>query len=142
MTHLRKQLKEDYIAAFKARDTVRKNLLGTLKGEIESNDKKPEFKDGMTDEQILKLIGKYKTNSEENLKVYTNPDAIAKTKKEIEILSAYLPNMLSEEDLSKVVDDLLSSGMNNIGQIMGALKKQYGATVDMGMASKMVKERL
>ena len=47
--------------------------------------------------------------------------------------------MLSEDETRTIVQGLVDSGANNIGAIMGQLK-QYGNTIDKGLASKIARE--
>ena len=73
-------------------------------------------------------------------------DLAEKEEKEVEILSKYKPQQLSEEEVkSKVQEAIQESGassMQDIGKVMGLLKSSLAGSADMGMVSKIVKEEL
>lgn len=58
---------------------------------------------------------------------------------EIDFVNTYLPQQVSEDELREFI---LTINAPNIGAVMGAVKKNYGATADMKMASKIAKEVL
>jgi uncharacterized protein YqeY len=64
---------------------------------------------------------------------------------EIDFLSEWLPEQLSEEDVSKLVDEVLSElgevDMSQIGRIIGAVMAK-GEGIDGSLVSKLVKEKL
>jgi hypothetical protein len=74
------------------------------------------------------------------------PELAEKEKNEILMLSEFLPEQMSEEDLLQIVkEEILSSGassMQDIGKIMGSLKAKLLGKADMSTVSKLVKEQL
>jgi len=76
------------------------------------------------------------------IKDTASPEKIAELEEEIEIYNSYLPKLMSENDLSKLISDMIDSLPNpNIGMIMGQLKKS-GYAYDGKLASKLIKEKL
>ena len=69
-----------------------------------------------------------------------------KEQKEIEILSEFLPEQLSEEELSSIVLEVIketeAQGPQDMGKVMGSLKQRIQGNADMGLVSKIVKEKL
>ena len=65
---------------------------------------------------------------------------------ELSVYKEYLPEDMSQADVQKMIEDILSeksiSQMSQIGQVMGELKKRSNNRADMGFASKFVKEKL
>jgi uncharacterized protein YqeY len=63
-----------------------------------------------------------------------------------EIIEAYLPQQMSEEDIRKVISQIITetgaSGMKEMGKVMGAASKQLAGKADNTMVSKIVKELL
>ena len=64
----------------------------------------------------------------------------------INILSKYKPEQLSEKEVTAKVKDAIqdsgASSMQDIGQVMGILKSSLAGSADMGMVSKIVKDEL
>lgn len=65
---------------------------------------------------------------------------IEKSKKEIEIYKEFLPKMLGKEETTKIIEDIINKGSDNIGKIMKAIKTRED--IDKSLASKIVKEIL
>ena len=69
-----------------------------------------------------------------------------KEKDEIEIIQNYLPEQLSEEELSvlinEVINEINAESIKDMGKVMGHLKGSIGDSADMGLVSKIVKEKL
>ena len=64
----------------------------------------------------------------------------------VEILQVFIPETKSAEETKVIVDALIAElpekNPKLMGKVMGSLKKEYGDTMDMGIASQMVKEAL
>ncbi len=66
--------------------------------------------------------------------------------KEIEIISAFLPKQLSEEDTKKICEEVIksvgASSMKDMGKVMGMLKSKHNDTLDFSKVSSIIKEIL
>ncbi len=64
----------------------------------------------------------------------------------IAILEVFIPKTMSPEETKAIVEALVAAlpekNPQLMGKVMGSLKKEYGEQIDMGIASKMVKEAL
>ena len=73
-------------------------------------------------------------------------DLIDGLNREIELLSTYLPEQLSEEELKKVIDEVFDkvkpSSMKDMGTIMKELKPLVNGKADMKLVNTIVKEKL
>ena len=141
------QITKDLTNAMKEKDAFRLSVLRMLKSSLkneEINKKAP-----LTDDEVLGVIKKQvktrKDSKEEYLK-YNREDLANDLQKEIEILNAYLPEELSEEEIIKIIDDTINEinpeGMKGMGLVIKSISAKYGARVDMGLVSKLVKEKL
>ena len=69
-----------------------------------------------------------------------------KEQNEINILSDFLPEQLSEEELNimimEVIKETGADGPQDMGKVMGSLKQRIQGNADMGLVSKIVKENL
>ena len=124
------------------RDTIRMFLSEVQRFEI---DNKEDVDDAKALQIINKMI-KQRNDSISQLKDGGRDDLAEKEQKEVDILSKYKPQQLSEEEItSKVVEAIKESGadsMQDIGKVMGLLKSSLAGSADMGIVSKIVKEQL
>lgn len=94
-------------------------------------------------EKVGKNDGNRETTNDEAIKVLQkmvkNLTGVPGSEGEIAFIEDYLPQQVSEEELREFIVTL---NAGNIGAVMGAVKKHYGATADMKVASKIAKEVL
>ena len=129
---LKERINKDYMTAFKAKDSVAKNLLSVIKGEIQTIEKNSGI-ENMPDEDVIKILNKTVKSLKETLNASDSVDA----KLELAIVEAYLPKQLSKEEISNKVTELKNSGVTNIGQIM---KEFAGLPVYRKIVSEVIKE--
>ena len=95
---------------------------------------------------ILQRMIKQRKDAASQFQEANRPELAKKEKNEILMLSEFLPEQMSEEDLLQIVkEEILSSGassMQDIGKIMGSLKAKLLGKADMSTVSKLVKEQL
>ena len=124
------------------RDTIRMFLAEVQRFEI---DNKEEVDDAKALQIINKMI-KQRNDSISQFKSGGRDDLADKEQQEVNILSKYKPEQLSEEEVTtKVKDAIQDSGANSmqdIGKVMGVLKSSLAGSADMGMVSKIVKDEL
>ena len=124
------------------RDTIRMFLSEVQRFEI---DNKEDVDDAKALQIINKMI-KQRNDSISQFKDGGRDDLAEKEQKEVDILSKYKPQQLSEEEItSKVVEAIKESGadsMQDIGKVMGLLKSSLAGSADMGIVSKIVKDQL
>jgi len=124
------------------RDTIRMFLSEVQRFEI---DNKEEVDDAKALQIINKMI-KQRNDSISQFREGGRDDLAEKEEKEVEILSKYKPQQLSEEEVTLKVQEAIqetgASSMQDIGKVMGVLKSSLAGSADMGMVSKIVKEEL
>ena len=126
---LQEKINVDFMTAFKAKNMSKKNFLGLLKGEIQSNSSKKDFKG---EESVLAIVKKM----EKSLKEVGDEDSL----RELTYLEDYLPQLMSEEEIRGIVMELIEGGANNIGVIMGEFNKEYAGQADNKIVSQIVRE--
>ena len=126
-------------------DTLR-NLKAAILDEEVATGKREE---GLSDSEIEKIIAREVKKRNESIAVYEKngrEDLADNERKEAEVLVKYLPEQLSEDELSKIIDakisDLGVSGPQAMGQVIGAVKQQVGTSADGALIAKLVKEKL
>ena len=124
------------------RDTIRMFLSEVQRFEI---DNKEEVDDVKALQIINKMI-KQRNDSISQFKEGGREDLADKEQQEVEILSKYKPEQLSEEDITKKVKSAIqetgAESMQDIGKVMGVLKSALAGSADMGLVSKIVKDQL
>lgn len=101
-----------------------------------------------TEEDVLTVIGnqaKQRRDSISEFEKAARQDLADKEKKELEILQAFLPAQMSEEEITKEVEAAIASTgattQQDMGKVMGALSKLKGKA-DMGIVSSLVRQKL
>ena len=123
------------------RDTIRMFLSEVQRHEI---DNKEEVDDTKALQIINKMI-KQRNDSISQFRDGGRDDLADKEQSEVDILSKYKPAQLSEEEVAVKVNEAIeqsgASSMQDRGKVMGQLKSLAGSA-DMGLISKLVKEKL
>ena len=123
------------------RDTIRMFLSEVQRHEI---DNKEEVDDTKALQIINKMI-KQRNDSISQFRDGGRDDLADKEQSEVDILSKYKPAQLSEEEVAVKVNEAIeqsgASSMQDMGKVMGQLKSLAGSA-DMGLISKLVKEKL
>ena len=131
---LKEQINKDYIIAFKAKNVVSKNLLSVIKGEIQTTEKNL-IVENLSDEEVLKILNKTAKNLKETIEQSNDAESII----QLVIVETYLPKQMSREDITIKVNELITSGITNIGAIM---KEFATLPADRKIVSEVIKETI
>ena len=140
-------IQSDMYAAMKSGD---KHKTGTLRVALSKlKDKKIEKREDLSDVEALKIIQNLVKQRKEAADIYKENgrnDLMENENAELEILNAYLPQMMSEDDLrvlvKKVVEETGASGLSDIGKVMPEVMKQSAGKADGKMAQSIVRDLL
>ena len=144
---MREKILNDIISAMKSKDKEKLSTLRLLKGamQLEEINKKSE----LNDEDLINLIAKQIKIRKESIAEFKNAnrqDLVEKTEKEIEILSEYMPEQLTEEEVIKIIEEAFNeikpNSMKDMKQMMAYLNPKLKGKADMGFVSKQIKNRL
>lgn len=133
---IKEQINKDYMKAFKERDTVKKNLLSVVKGEIQTQEKNQSI-DNMSDEDVTKILNKMAKSLREVF-VTDSSQVLTDVKIELDIIEAYLPKPMSREEISLKLEELYGSGITQMGDIMKAFST---LPADKKVVSELIKNR-
>lgn len=134
-------IKAHRLDALKARDELKKNLLGTLVAAATKDAKSPD------DAAVVKSIRSFLKSSDETIGLLEarGQDA-SRQRQERAILESYLPRTLSEPELKASVEAIVAGlperSPRAMGQVMAALKAQHGEALDSRTASALAKAAL
>ncbi|MBN2306656.1 GatB/YqeY domain-containing protein [Candidatus Peregrinibacteria bacterium] len=143
---LKEQIVADMTAAMKSKDpslsTLRMLKADIMKYEVSGANMVA------TDDVVLDLIKRAIKQRKEAAEGFTqggNKEAAQKELDEIKILEHYMPEQMSEEQLKKIVQEVitqLSAGPADFGKVMGAVMGKVKGQADGGLVNKIVKELL
>lgn len=141
------QIDEDLKLALKSQDKFKLSVLRMLKSEFINESRKGTLHE-LTDDEALKVIKrqvKVRKDAITEYQEYGKEDLVNDLTKEIEILSVYLPEEMSEEAIDQIIDEvfleLKPSSMKDMGAVMRAVSSKI-TNADMAMISKKIKDRL
>ena len=103
----------------------------------------------ITDEVSIKILQRMIKQRKESMSQFNEAgrDELAKKEElEIKILEEFMPQQLAEHEIteiiSKVIENSSASNPQDMGKVMGLLKSEFQGNADMGLVSKIVKEKL
>ena len=144
---IRPLIEEAVKVSMKNRD---KEITSTLRMAI-SELKKEEIdkRIDLEDEQVIQILQRMIKQRKDSYSQFSDAgrnELAEKEQNEINILSNFLPEQLSEEELTLIVTEVIketaASGPQDMGKVMGSLKQRIQGNADMGLVSKIVKENL
>ena len=141
------RLREDLKAAMKRRDEATVRVLRMVLADVHNR----EIAAGkeLEDDEILEALRKgvkLRNEAAEAFEAGRRDERAAQERAEIDVLDAYLPQMLSSDDLAVAVDEVVgelgATSMSDMGKVMSALRDRYRGRIDGRAASEAVKEKL
>ena len=125
---------------------VLRNLKAAILNEEVATGKRDE---GLDDTEIEKIIAREVKKRNESIKLYEEngrPELAEDEKKEIAVLSTYLPKQLGEDEIRElaklVIEEMDNVGPSMMGQVIGGVKAKAGTTADGATVARVVKELL
>ena len=144
---LQERLTEDFKAAMKAHDEVKKNTLSFARAAIKQVevDTRKEVEDADV-LAILKKQVKMRKDALADFEKAGRTDLLDSYKAEIEILEAYLPEQMSEEQIRKLVTEAaevgVEGGKQNMGKLMKSVMPKVKGLADGNTVRKIIEEFL
>ena len=131
---------EKWKEAFKAKDPVLKSAYECVKAKILVEEKSGKYTLPLTDDIVINIISKEVKELKETQTFYKPEDQMyIDISKKVEVLSAYLPKQLTEEEVKSIIIKLKETE-NNMGKLIGLTIKEVGSRFDKSQISKLVKE--
>jgi uncharacterized protein YqeY len=112
---LKQKINADYMTAFKEKNSVAKNLLSVIKGEIQTIEKNTKV-ENLSDREVVKILSK----TVKSLKETNASFPSAQTAEELFIVESYLPTQMTEAEISTKMDEVIAAGAGNIAEVMRA----------------------
>jgi uncharacterized protein YqeY len=140
---LKKRLQEDLKEARKAREKLRTLVLSTTLSDLRNRE--IEIGGEADDEETLSVIAKAvkrRKEAAELMRAGGREELAERETREAEILSRYMPEGLSEDDVREIVRSILSKGTRELGPVMGQLMPRIKGRFDGREANRIVREEL
>ncbi|MFQ5823613.1 MAG: GatB/YqeY domain-containing protein [bacterium] len=144
---LQEQLIGDLNAAMKAGDTVRLNTIRLIRAQLK--DTQIAKGQNLTEDEEISVLTNAAKKRKEAIELYEKSerkDLLDKEKRELEIISTYLPKQLSEEEIEKIVNQLIeevgAETLKDIGKVMPLAMRQLKGKADGKLVQEIVRKRL
>lgn len=143
---LKEVIKKDEIAAMKARDKARVNVLRMVNSEVKAYE--VNNRETISDENVIKIIEKNIKQTKETLdyaEKANDEERITEGKFALEVLTPYLPKQLTEEEVTDMLKEIISNGnytVKDMGKIMKEIMPKVNGKFDRSKINPMVKQLL
>jgi uncharacterized protein YqeY len=141
-----KDLKEALLSGDKPKAETLRGIKSALLNEMISQGARET---GLSDEQVQKILARESKKRQEAADLYEKGGASERAGAELAektTIDAYLPEQLSEAEVSSIVDEEVAKAgqvsMQDMGRLIGAVKARSGGSADGALIAKLVKEKL
>ena len=149
---LKTKLKDELIIAMKDKNQLKVSTLRMVNASIKdleisqrTNNQTDEISDNDIIDILVKMV-KQRKEAADTYKQGNRDDLSKKELDEIKIIEEFLPKQLSEDDVIKIIEGLISenniSDISGMGLLMSEIKKKYSGQLDLGLASKIIKDTI
>ena len=149
---IRKKIEADLQLALKEKNKITISTLRLMIAGIKDKDiafRSKDNKEGIKEDDIKQLLKKMIKQRNESIEIYKKSnrnDLLDIEKKEVQIISKFLPKQFSEEETNKICKETINkvgaTSVKDIGKVMGMLKKNYADVLDFSRAGLILKNML
>ena len=144
---LKREIDRDLKEALKRRDSLRLNVLRMLKSDI--GYKEIEKRSELSDDEIISVLSssiKKRKDSIQQFEKGEREDLASREKAELEVISKYLPEQLTQEELSDIIsqaiEEVSASGPSSLGMVMKEVMPKIKGRADGKKVNQMVSSQL
>ncbi|MEL0225929.1 MAG: GatB/YqeY domain-containing protein [Flavobacteriaceae bacterium] len=130
-------LTDEIKTAMRAKDSLRLEALRAIKSAVMLEQTSSAAGTTLTDEQEIKLVQKLVKQRKDSAQIFNDQNRLDLAEPEeaqAKIIAEFLPAQLSEEEITKIVGDIIAQtgaqGMKDMGKVMGMASKQMAGTAD------------
>ena len=145
---LKETLTNDLRNAMRQRDNVKRDTIRLLLSAI-GYEEKAQRTDALEDDTVMQVLSKQAQQRRESIEAYqkgNRPDLVAKEEAELVIVSEYLPQPLSADEIQVIVQSAIAEvnamGPQDMGKVMGKIMPQVRARADGKQVSTLVSQTL
>ena len=144
---MKEQLLNELKIAMREKDELRKNTITMLRSAILQVEK--DSQKTLNEDEMIAIVAKEVKKRKDSITDYEKADRmdiVEDLNREIEILSKYLPEQLSKEDIEKLVEEAINevgaASPKDMGKVMQNLRPKTNGKADGKLVSEIVKEKL
>jgi uncharacterized protein YqeY len=144
---LKQQINDDMKASMRAKDAARLGAIRLLLAAMKQREVDERI--DLSDADVVAIIEKMNKQRRDSISQYEaagRQDLADIEKFEMSVLAGYMPQPLSDAEVSSAVDEAISAvgaaGPQDIGKVMGILKPKLAGRADMGKVSALIKAKL
>ena len=150
MSSIKAKLADDIKSAMRAKDSQQLTTLRLVSAAIKQKevDDRVELDDAAVLSVIEKMV-KQRKDAIEQFSAGGRQDLVDKESAELQLLTGYLPAQLSAQDIDQIlqaaIDQVAQQGASGpvaMGKVMAIIKPQLAGRADMGLASRLLKDKL
>lgn len=145
---LKERLFDDLKVAMKNKDSLKKEVIQIVRAGVLQIEKDQKI-DNLDDDSVLTVISKEIKKINDVLPDFEKAqrqDLVDEAKQKIELLKAYLPEQLSEDEIQEIVAEAIKSvnvvSMKDMGKVMGVVSAKTKGKADNKLVSDVVKKML
>ena len=145
---LKETLSNDMKDAMRQRDTLKRDTIRLLLSAI-GYEEKAKRTDALPDDAVLQVLSKQAQQRRDSIEAYQKgdrPDLVAKEEAELVIVTQYLPQPLSADEIEEIVKSAVSevnpTGPQDMGKVMGKVMPQVRGRADGKQVSALVNQTL
>ena len=138
--------------AMRSKEKLRLSTLRLINAAIKDKDialRMEDRPDGVSSSEILQILGKMVKQRQESARAYEEGGRLELAQQElseIKIIEEFLPRQLSDEDVAKAIEEVISdigaTSIRDMGQVMASLKETYTGQMDFGQVGAKIKSLL
>ena len=147
MSELQQRINEDVKAAMRSKDKERLGVLRLITAAFKQ--KEVDERIELDDTMVLAIMNKMTKQIRDSIDQFEKAgrdDLAAKEAFELEIIQEYLPQQLTEDEISQIIAECVEASSaesaKDMGKVMGLLKSRLQGRADMGKVSGLVKQQL
>ena len=147
MSALKKQISDAMKAAMRAKDKETLGVVRLILAELKRIEVDERIE--LDDARVLATLDKMSKQRRDSISQFEEAgrnDLADSERQELEVIKTFLPQPLTDEEITAIIDAAVAStgasGMQDMGKLMAVIKPQLQGRADMGTVSKLVKSRL
>ena len=140
---LLENIRKDMLNASKQGDDITVDILKLVIADIRNE--QIALDKELTDEDVLKVLRKQEKKIKDSIEQYTNmgrDDLVSRESAQLKVIEKYLPSLMSEDEITKIVSrviaDTNASGIQSMGLVMGSVMKELNGKADGNLVKDVV----
>ena len=142
-------LTDEIKTAMRAKDSLKLEALRAIKSAVMLEQTSADGSDTLSDEQEIKLVQKLVKQRKDSAQIFRDqnrPDLAEPEEAQAEVIAQFLPEQLSEEEITAIIQTIIektgAEGMKDMGKVMGMASKEMAGKADGKTISTIVKAQL